>query len=137
MPNEISIQRTPTDMTTAIALHNRVRRAIPQKSQTPEAEGVASGNERETPTVQQGARDDKANPKIDPDKLNAALTQLNANISLINERYSFQVDQNTEQLFVQVKNREGEVIRQAPPEAILEIAADISRMIGVFLDKLA
>jgi len=78
-----------------------------------------------------------AHTKIDPKELEKALTQLNANVAFMNARYSFQVDRNTEQLFVQVKDKEGKVIRQVPPEAILRISADISRMIGIFLDELA
>ena len=134
MPSGSAIQRTSADLTTSAALHNQQsRRENTQISAASESER----SNRRASEAAQPKNSGVANPNIDLGELEAALAQLNTNISLINERYSFQVDQRTDQLFVQVKDQSGEVLRQIPPESILRISSDISKMIGLFLDEIA
>ncbi len=70
-------------------------------------------------------------------QLEEALKLLNDSASVIDARYSFQVNSDTNQLYVQIRDRHGEVIRQVPPEAILNTASKISRIIGTFLNAIA
>ena len=134
MQNGLKVQSTTTDMTMPLALKNQSLQVKRQSSEMPEAKSPG----KEVPAVAQPQiRNSSSDPEIDPGELETALTQLNANVSLINERYSFQVDQNTNQLIVQVKDESGEVLHQVPPEAILDISSKISRMVGVFLDEIA
>ncbi|MCZ6675708.1 MAG: flagellar protein FlaG [Candidatus Poribacteria bacterium] len=134
MQNGLKVQSTTTDMTMPLALKNQSLQVKHQSSEMPEAKSPR----KEVPTVTQPQiQNSSSDPEIDPGELETALTQLNANVSLINERYSFQVDQNTNQLIVQVKDESGEVLHQVPPEVILDISSKISRMVGVFLDEIA
>ena len=75
--------------------------------------------------------------ELDGVQLEEALKLLNDSASVIDARYSFQVNSDTNQLYVQIRDRHGEVIRQVPPEAILNTASKISRMIGTFLNAIA
>ncbi|MFY9140725.1 MAG: flagellar protein FlaG [Thermacetogeniaceae bacterium] len=54
----------------------------------------------------------------------------------INFQLSFTFHKETEQLVVEVIDPDnGKVIRQIPPEELLELAVKLQEMIGLFLDK--
>lgn len=54
----------------------------------------------------------------------------------INFQLSFTIHKDTEQLVVEVIDPvDGKVIRQIPPEEVLELAVKLQEMIGLFFDK--
>lgn len=54
----------------------------------------------------------------------------------INFQLSFTYHKETEQLVVEVIDPEsGKVVRQIPPEELLDLAVKLQEMIGLFLDK--
>jgi len=64
--------------------------------------------------------------------------QLNAISRIFEQRYQFTVDKETNQLVMKVVDiTSGKVIRQIPPEEMLKLAAQINKMIGIFMDHLA
>ena len=138
---ELSVQPVPTNMATSPVFGNQSPRGKPLPIETRELERAkeAEPAEKEAPsdTLTQ-IRNEHSEQEVDRGELETAIEQLNANVSLINERYSFHVDDDTDRLVVQVMDGEtGEVIRQVPPESVLEIASQITGMVGIFLDELA
>ena len=63
--------------------------------------------------------------------------QLNAISRIFEQRYQFTVDKETNQLVMKVVDiTSGKVIRQIPSEEMLKLAAQMNRMIGIFMDHL-
>ena len=61
---------------------------------------------------------------------------LNDIAKMFNSRLQFRVHEETERLYVQFVDRDsGEVIKQIPPEELLELSAKIQKMVGLILDK--
>lgn len=63
---------------------------------------------------------------------------LNESAKWTHKRLRFQLHDETERLMVQVLDAETEeVIREIPPEEMLDLASRIHEMIGLFLDEMA
>lgn len=61
---------------------------------------------------------------------------LNAAADIFNKGLHFKIHEDTEQLVVEIINKEtGEVIRQIPPEYMLEVIAKIDALLGLFIDE--
>ena len=66
------------------------------------------------------------------------LDDLNSAVDVFNKGLHFKVHEDTERIVVEVVNKDsGEVIRQIPPEYILDIMAKIDALLGVFVDEKA
>lgn len=65
------------------------------------------------------------------------LTEIMNNISkMFNSQLKFEVYEETNQLYVKFIDRDTkEVIKQIPPEELLELSAKIQKMVGLILDK--
>ena len=67
-----------------------------------------------------------------------AVAHLNAAVDIFNKGLHFRIHEDTERIVVEVINKEsGEVIRQIPPEYILDVLAKIDALLGVFIDERA
>lgn len=66
-----------------------------------------------------------------------ALAEIMNKVSeLYNHTLHFEVYEDTNRLYVQIVDRETkEVIKQIPPEEMLELSAKIQEMVGILLDK--
>ena len=138
MQQELHVQQTSVDTLTFRALQNRqVQKPTPQPSDTPAAEHTGQVENAGPVLSQSQGRSVDSNQEINRPQLEAALDLLNESAIVINARYSFHVNSETGRLFVEIKDQKGEIIRQEPPEAILDAASRISEMIGMFLDKIA
>jgi len=63
---------------------------------------------------------------------------MNGMARMFNSQLSFEVYEDTNQLYVQLIDRETrEVIKQIPPEELLELSSRIREMVGIILDKYA
>jgi len=63
---------------------------------------------------------------------------MNKMARMFNSQLNFEVYEETNQLYVQFIDRETrEVIKQIPPEELLELSAKIQEMVGLILDKYA
>ena len=61
---------------------------------------------------------------------------LNAAADIFNKGLHFTIHEDTEQLVVEIINKDtGEVIRQIPPEYMLEVIAKIDALLGLFIDE--
>ncbi|NMB12413.1 MAG: flagellar protein FlaG [Firmicutes bacterium] len=71
-------------------------------------------------------------------ELENAVAHLNATVDIFSKGLHFRIHEDTERIVVEVINKEsGEVIRQIPPEYILDVLAKIDALLGVFIDERA
>lgn len=70
------------------------------------------------------------------DKLHEEVARLNETADLYNIGLRFSIHEETARVVVQVYDRKNnEVIRQIPPEKVLNLVAQIQQMIGLLLDE--
>ena len=76
--------------------------------------------------------------KIDQDQLKKVLEKLNIFLNALEVQMKFSVHEGTGQVIVRVVNTEtGKVIREIPPQRILDMVAKMMEMVGVLLDERA
>ncbi len=69
------------------------------------------------------------------EEMHEALQKMNRTAEAFNINLRFRIHEGTERIMVQVINRESqEVIREIPPERILNMVAQIQNMLGLFVD---
>ena len=75
-------------------------------------------------------------PVLDEKSLVDEVQSLNKLLRGINSRLQFDVYEETDQLFVQIVDRQSnKVLRTMPPEALLELKSKINEAIGVVVDE--
>ena len=82
----------------------------------------------------------EAEPGEEPDRLEVeeAVEALNNSMEYINRALRFSIHEDTQRLQVRVVNLDtDEVIKEIPPEEVLDTVARIREMIGVLVDKRA
>ena len=68
--------------------------------------------------------------------LDEAIKQMNRAAEAFNVELKFSVHEGTDRVMVQVVNKESqEIIREIPPERVLNMVAQIQNMIGLFVDS--
>ncbi|MFO7311282.1 MAG: flagellar protein FlaG, partial [Bacillota bacterium] len=59
-------------------------------------------------------------------------------LEAVDKRLKFLVHEETERIYVQVIDKEtGEVIKEIPPEKILNLVAQLQKLIGLLIDEWA
>lgn len=74
----------------------------------------------------------------DKDRLNTAVEAINKTIDVFDRGLEFSVHEETNRLMVKVIDRseyEDRVIREIPPEKILDLLAEALNIIGLLIDK--
>ncbi|GAB6068696.1 flagellar protein FlaG [Methylothermus subterraneus] len=80
------------------------------------------GEERKTEVARPKA-ETAATRQVDPKQLQQAVKEINDHLQLVRRNLEFSVDKDTRQIVVKVIDAEtGEVVRQIPPDAVLELA---------------
>ena len=69
------------------------------------------------------------------ENIEIAVEQLNQISAILDERYSFEVVEDIDQLVVRVSDLDGELIHQMPPERAVNLTKNINQLIGIFLDE--
>lgn len=78
----------------------------------------------------------KDDGKPDRGELEEVVTQINKTLEIYRTEVRFAVHEASGEMMVKVINAEtSEVIREIPPEQVLNIVADVKKMLGVILDK--
>jgi len=73
--------------------------------------------------------------EVDPALIEEVANKLNGIVEAFQREITFSIHKDTRQMVVRVINaKTGELIRQVPPEAILEALARIDKMIGLLVD---
>ena len=69
------------------------------------------------------------------ENIEIAVEQLNQISAILDERYSFHVVEEIDQLVVRVSDLDGEIIHQMPPERAVNLTKNINQLMGIFLDE--
>lgn len=81
---------------------------------------------------------DSSQSKVNPEELIKVVDKLNKTSDLYNQGLRFKVHEGTERLMVQIVNEDsGEVIKEIPPEKVLDMEASIRQIVGLIIDKKA
>ena len=76
--------------------------------------------------------------KFDPDQLEQITKELNDNFRIFNTALSFSVDDNTGTTVIRILDRDTDkVIREIPPDELLQLAAKLTEVLGRLVDKTA
>lgn len=76
--------------------------------------------------------------KVDKESLKAVLDKLNIVLNALEIQAKFSIHEATKQVMVRVVNVEsGKLIREIPPQKILDMAAQMMELVGLVLDERA
>ena len=79
---------------------------------------------------------DDSQTNVKPEELIKVVDKLNKTTEIYNKGLRFKVHDETDRLIVQVVDeKSGDVIKQIPPEDILDLEASIEEMVGLIIDK--
>lgn len=97
-----------------------------QKNNDQEAIGVTTQRRKETPNGQDSQEE----------KLIKAIEGANKKISKTENEFSFSVHEKTKQIMIKVINKNTkEVVKEFPPEKILDMVATMCETAGLFVDE--
>jgi len=75
-------------------------------------------------------------PSLDPDDIMQAVKQINKALEGTNRRFEYSIHEQTRTIMIKVINTEtNEVIREIPPEKILNLIAKLWEMAGIIVDE--
>ncbi|MDK2901914.1 MAG: flagellar protein FlaG [Thermosediminibacterales bacterium] len=73
---------------------------------------------------------------ISYEKLRESVNAVNKTLEAIDKKYEFSIHEETDRPVVKVYDRNtGEIIKQIPPEEVLNILTKIRELIGIFIDE--
>jgi len=76
------------------------------------------------------------NMQVTEEQVIKAIEQANKSLELTQTRFEFSIHEKTKEIIVRVYNKEtGELIREIPPEKILDIVAKIWELAGLIIDE--
>jgi len=94
--------------------------------------------QRSQERVQSSEAGDKKKPVYEQTVLERIADGLNRTLEAVDKRLKFLVHEETERVYVQVIDKEtGEVIKEIPPEKILNLVAQLQKLIGLLIDEWA
>jgi flagellar protein FlaG len=83
-----------------------------------------------------GAIGEKAAGTAGPVRTEAAVHEINEALKILSTRLRFEVDQDSGRVMVKVIDRDsGDVLRQIPSEAALQIARSLDKLVGHLLNQ--
>lgn len=105
----------------------------PVYAEIPVAANVKAENPQEEGKEQKRA----AGPlKINREDAEAVAGVMNKASEMLNNQLQFEVYEETNTVYVQIVDRKTkEVVKQIPPEEMLELSAKIREMVGILIDK--
>ena len=76
--------------------------------------------------------------KLDPEFLEKVTEELNENFRIFNTAINFSIDETSGNTVIKILDRETEkVVREIPPEQLLELASRLAEIIGRIVDETA
>ncbi|MDW7651577.1 MAG: flagellar protein FlaG [Bacillota bacterium] len=108
--------------------------SLPEEARLPRAaEPTANSQAKKRETAIQGKS--PAEEVLAPEEMEQTVEQLNQTTEAFNIQLRFKLHEASERIMVQVVDTESEeVIKEIPPEKLLNLAAQIQDMIGLLLD---
>jgi flagellar protein FlaG len=138
----ISVQIGELDRTMAQKVSERLLPRMPNTL-------VRSGEikEEDTPTAQNVLAEDIQTQKqpskkverkdVNENELNRAMEELNKHFQIFNTRLSFSFNDDNDMTVIKIQDRNsGEVIKQIPPQEMLDSLSKISNIVGILIDKM-
>jgi flagellar protein FlaG len=100
------------------------------------SENIKSNNEKANKQTASLQEKNKYNQKELEKEVKESVKDVNEIVNQVKEGLSFQIHEDTEELMVQVidVNTE-EVIKELPPEEMLDLKARIHEMVGILIDE--
>lgn len=115
------------------AVNTRINETTPSTAATPRDRQVSKDLQLSKEDELRQLNDQQQLTREDTEELSDVLNDI---AKIFNSRLQFRVHEETERLYVQFVDRDsGEVIKQIPPEELLELSAKIQKMVGLILDK--
>lgn len=109
---------------------------IPGSQSGSEAQPAAPGDKARPPVPSAGKPEQSGAQQPSAERVQEALPKLNALFDTLNVQVRFSVHKATKEIMVKVVNVEtGDVIREIPPEKILDMVASMLEMVGVLVDE--
>lgn len=79
---------------------------------------------------------DEAEEKITMDQLEKAVNKANEHILGVNTQFQYRIHEGTDRIMVRLIDTETQdVIREIPPEKMLDLVAEIWKRVGLVVDK--
>ncbi|NLK00890.1 MAG: flagellar protein FlaG [Clostridia bacterium] len=98
----------------------------------------APGESRTEIKAVQGVEQPKSETIYNEKEVIEAIEHANNAFQVVNTRFEFSIHEGTKEIMVKIINTENdEVIREIPPEKILDIMAKIWELAGIFVDERA
>ncbi len=112
---------------------------------TPELTSAQSPKTAESPTVvntqasrRESARAPQPRQPVTAVAVQEAVDEINGVLDYMNDRLEFSVHEATNRVMVKVLDRQtDEVIREIPPEQMLDLLAKLQELVGLLVDKRA
>ncbi len=93
------------------------------------------------PVISETPQEEAAVPisrKLDPELLKKVTEDLNENFRIFNTTINFSIDETSGNTVIKIMDRETEkVVREIPPEQLLELASRLAEIIGRIVDETA
>lgn len=100
--------------------------------------GIQPPQPRSQERVHASEAGDEKKPIYEQTVLERIADGLNRTLEAVDKRLKFLVHEETERVYVQVIDKEtGEVIKEIPPEKILNLVAQLQKLIGLLIDEWA
>lgn len=116
---------------------NIMNKALSQGSTTGEAGGRANAPQAQSNIGDEAQKSLKDQiEKLDAKQLENIFGDFKEKFDLLNKYLSIKIDKDLNRPIVRIINKEsGEVIRQFPPEQLVELAKKIDQMVGLLFEK--
>ncbi len=112
-----------------IPMQREIKADIPLKKREPVSNEAVSRLQRQS--------EGKASDLPDQKKLDRALKQANDTMETYGTEVRFKVHKESGEMLVKVINtRDNSVIREIPPERVLDFVAHVKEMLGFIIDKI-
>ena len=117
---------------------------LPQMKEAPKGEVAVEAKVKELvqekpkyePTLKEKSDIEEYATSVGEKALIAAIDRANKKLEGVNTEFEFKVHEKTKQINIKVLNKEtGELIREIPPEKVLDMVAHMWEMAGLLVDE--
>ena len=114
--------------------HSKPQEGPRSSGRNPQGTALPEGNQHaasaSTPTPVEGREVGAVQTEALAKELNSALAQIDGN-------YSVSVDNDTGMVVVRITDAEGELVKQVPPQQVLDVSISVEKIIGLLVNDQA
>lgn len=79
---------------------------------------------------------DEAEENVDIEKIEQAVSKVNEHLLGVNAHFQYRIHEGTERIMIKLVDTEtNNVIKEIPPEKMLDVVAEIWKRVGLIIDK--